>query len=155
MRGRTAKSRTADLFAPVPAPSMAPPARAVTATQLATVSAAAARPRARQLWDAVVFPELLASEAASVTLQSLCMHAQAFTSFVSIEAPNALLLEIRGSVKLFGSLKILHAAIDACWRGLALQARSATAPSTLAALWLARAADRQTDAPTLIEEVAA
>ena len=137
-----AKSRTADLFAAVPAPSMAAPARAVTATQLATVSvpaAPAARPRARQLWYAVVFPELLASEAASVTLQRLCMHAQAFTSFVSIEAPNALLLEIRGSVKLFGSLQRLHADIDACWRRLELTARSATAPSTLAALWLARA----------------
>jgi len=139
MRGRTAKSRTADLFAAVPASSMAAPARAVTAMQLATVSAPVARPRLKQLWYAVVFPELLASEAASVTLQRLCMHAQAFTSFVSIEAPNALLLEIRGSVKLFGSLQKLHADIDACWRRLELTARSATAPSTLAALWLARA----------------
>jgi protein ImuB len=67
------------------------------------------------------------------------MHAQAFTSFVSVEPPNALLLEIKGSVKLFGSLKILHSSIDACWRRLAVQAFSATAPSTLAALWLARA----------------
>jgi protein ImuB len=139
MRGRTAKSRTADLFAAVPAPSMAAPARAVTATQLATVSAPAARPRARQLWYAVVFPELLASDAAPATLQRLCMHAQAFTSFVSIEAPNALLLEIRGSVKLFGSLQKLHADIDACWRRLELTAHSATTPSTLGALWLARA----------------
>jgi protein ImuB len=32
----------------------------------------------------------------------------------------------------------LHAGIDACWRDLALPAHSATAPSTLAALWLAR-----------------
>jgi len=139
MRGRTAKSRTADLFAAVSAPSMAAPARAVTATQLATVSAPAARPRAKQLWYAVVFPELLASDAAPVTLQRLCMHAQTFTSFVSIEAPNALLLEIRGSVKLFGSLQKLHGDIDACWRRLELAARSATTPSTLAALWLARA----------------
>jgi protein ImuB len=134
-----AKSRTADLFAEVPA---AAPSRAVTATPLATVSAPAApaaRPRARQLWYAVVFPELLASDAAPVTLQRLCMHAQTFTSFVSIEAPNALLLEIRGSVKLFGSLQKLHADIDACWRRLELTAHSATTPSTLAALWLARA----------------
>ncbi len=69
------------------------------------------------------------------------MHAQTFTSFVSVEPPNALLLEIKGSVKLFGSLEILHAGIDACWRRLAVQAFSATAPSTLAALWLARAAN--------------
>jgi protein ImuB len=84
----------------------------------------------------------------AAVLQKLCMHAQAFTSFVSIEPPNALLLEIRGSVKLFGSLQRLHADIDACWQGLALRAFSATAPSTLAALWLARAGD-----PLQIENV--
>jgi protein ImuB len=84
----------------------------------------------------------------AAVLQKLCLHAQAFTSFVSIEPPNALLLEIRGSVKLFGSLQRLHADIDACWQGLALRAFSATAPSTLAALWLARAGD-----PLQIEDV--
>jgi protein ImuB len=71
-------------------------------------------------------------------LQRLCLHAQTFTSFVSIEPPNALLLEIKGSLRLLGPLATLHANIDGCWRGLALQASSATAPSTLAALWLAR-----------------
>jgi len=72
-------------------------------------------------------------------LQRLCLHAQAFTSLVSVEPPNALLLEIKGSLKLLGPLETLHAGIDACWRGLALPAHSATAPSTLAALWFARA----------------
>jgi protein ImuB len=62
---------------------------------------------------------------------------------VSIEMPNALLLEIRGSVRLFGSLETLHAGIDAAWRHLQLEASSATAPSTLAALWLARAGRRE------------
>jgi protein ImuB len=100
--------------------------------------APASRPRAKQLWYAVVFPELPAAEAA-VTLQRLCLHAQNFTSFVSIEPPSALLLEIRGSVKLFGSLQELHADIDACWNRLGLKAHSATTPSTLGALWLARA----------------
>ena len=85
----------------------------------------------------------MTQEPAAAVLQKLCMHAQAFTSFVSIEPPNALLLEIRGSVKLFGSLQRLHADIDACWQQLALRAFSATAPSTLAALWLARAGDPQ------------
>jgi len=83
-------------------------------------------------------------------LQKLCLHAQTFTSFVSIEPPNALLLEIKGSVKLFGSLQRLHADMDACWRQLALQAFSAIAPSTLGALWLARAGD-----PLQIENVEA
>lgn len=78
-------------------------------------------------------------EPTGLSLRKLCLHAQSFTSFVSIEPPNALLLEIKGSVKLFGSLQQLHAGIDECWRRLALPAHSATAPSTLAALWLARA----------------
>ena len=95
------------------------------------------RKHPKQLWYAVVFPEL-AKEHSAAVLQRLCMHAQQFTSFVSIEPPNALLLEIKGSVKLFGSLSALHADIDACWRRLELQACSSTAPSTLAALWLAR-----------------
>ena len=98
-----------------------------------------ARPRSKHLWYAAVFPELTQAEPTDA-LQKLCKHAQTFTSFVSVEPPNALLLEIQGSVKLFGSLKILHAGIDACWRRLAVPAFSATAPSTLAALWLARAA---------------
>jgi protein ImuB len=76
-------------------------------------------------------------------LQRLCLHALQFTSFVSMEPPNALLLEIKGSVKLFGSLERLHADLAACWGRLALNVLSATAPSTLAALWLARAGDPQ------------
>ncbi len=85
------------------------------------------------------------------------MHAQQFTSFVSIEPPNALLLEIKGSLKLFGPVERLHADIDACWRRLKVQAHSATAPSTLAALWLARAVGSSaptTGAPLHIEDLA-
>jgi protein ImuB len=87
----------------------------------------------------VVFPQLTETDS-GLMLQKLCLHAQQFTSLVSVEPPNALLLEIRGSLKLLGPLEILHADIDACWRALALPAHSATAPSTLAALWFARAA---------------
>jgi protein ImuB len=142
LKSRAAKSRTADLFAPAALPKEPP----------APVSIAPAlhfnRLRPKQLWYAVVFPELLPDTAVS-TLQKLCVNAQAFTSFVSIEPPNALLLEIKGSVKLFGSLQQLHADLDDCWLRLALPARSATAPSTLAALWLARAGEK-----AQIEEIA-
>ena len=134
MKSRAAKSRTADLFAenasPAPAGSWQPggvPAPLPTA----------GRPRSKQLWYAAVFPQLV-KEHSAVLLQRLCMHAQQFTSFVSIEPPNALMLEIKGSLKLFGPR--LHTDIDARWRQLELQAYSATAPSTLAALWLARGA---------------
>jgi len=94
------------------------------------------------LWYAVVFPQLNEEEQSAAVLRRLCVHAQRFTSLVSIEMPNALLLEIRGSVKLFGSLEVLHAGIDAAWSGLKLRAHSATAPSALAALWFARAGKR-------------
>jgi protein ImuB len=89
-----------------------------------------------------VFAELAAS-----TLQRLCLSAQHFTPLVSIEMPDALLLEIKGSVKLFGSLAALHAAIEAEWSRLSLRTVGATAPTALAALWLARAGQ-----PACIEE---
>jgi protein ImuB len=136
---RSAKSRTADLFAaavPELRPNVSSP---VALAPQAPAQPAVNRLRPKQLWYAAVFPAMAQLESFAAALQKLCLHAQAFTSFVSIEPPNALLLEIRGSVKLFGSLRQLHADIDDCWRRLALQAHSATAPSTLAALWLARA----------------
>lgn len=112
--------------------------------------------RVSQLWYAAVFPELIDAAYSAAVLQRLCLHAQTFTSFVSIEPPNALLLEIKGSLKLFGSLERLHADIDACWRRLALQAYSAAAPSTLAALWLARSAahtGNPADRPPVIDDL--
>src|SRR5882672_11727952 len=165
MKSRTAESRTADLFAEadasparIPAlPSLAPSTPTLTPASASTPPRAqrsaprvlkaggvpptpqtAGRVRSKQLWYAAVFPELVGMEHSAAVLQRLCLHAQQFTSFVSIEPPNALLLEIKGSLKLFGPLETLHADIDACWRDLALPAHSATAPSTLAALWLAR-----------------
>jgi protein ImuB len=89
----------------------------------------------------VVFPELEEPEAAA-TLQRLGACALQFTSLVSIEMPNALLLEIKGSVKLFGSLPDLHARMDAAWSGLELRAQGAVAPTALAALWCARVGKR-------------
>jgi protein ImuB len=150
---RAAKSRTADLFAETPkrrpqvsSPvALAPPALAQPAP---AQPAALNRLRPKQLWYAAVFPAMAQLEPFAASLQKLCLHALSFTSFVSMEPPNALLLEIKGSVKLFGSLQQLHADIDACWRRLALQTHSATAPSTLAALWLARAGS-----PAQIEDV--
>jgi protein ImuB len=145
---RRAKSQTADLFAELPATPALPASPAANAPPVVPVPpvvpalpapAPQTVPRrgAHQLWYAAVFPQLIEGEPA--VLRRLCMHAQRFTSFVSIEPPNALLLEIKGSLKLLGPLENLHASIDACWRRLALPVRSATAPSTLAALWLARA----------------
>jgi protein ImuB len=157
MRLRTAKSQTADLFAG----SSASPAVQRPALIPAVSSPATAQPsgrvRTHQLWYAAVFPKLCNDEKAAGVLQRLCLHAQAFTSFVSTELPDALLLEIKGSLKLFGSPERLHADIDAGWRRLALEVSSATAPSTLAALWFARGAAHTGNAPgsppTVIEDL--
>jgi protein ImuB len=135
----------ADLFAAPEAPAARhtaiPPSAAVAPPPPPQTEAD--RPRSRHLWYAVVFPALAEPQGANGILERLCLHAQRFTPWVSIEMPNALLLEIRGSVKLFGSLATLHADIDAVWSGLKLRAQSSTAPSTLAALWLARAGQRE------------
>jgi protein ImuB len=158
LKRRTAKSRTADLFAAAAPPPLTPPHVAappppaqrpvlepLRAGVVPPPPQSADRPRSRQLWYAVVFPALTAADPG--LLQRLCLHAQRFTSLVSFEPPNALLLDIKGSLKLFGPVAGLHAAIDACWRELALKAHSATAPSTLAALWCARAGELTTREP--------
>jgi hypothetical protein len=105
---RSAKSRTADLFA-----AAAPERRPNVSSPVALAPPPLAQPaldrlRPKQLWYAAVFPAMAQLEPDAAALQKLCLHAYAFTSFVSIEPPNALLLEIKGSVKLFGSLQQLH-----------------------------------------------
>ena len=160
MKPRTAKSRTADLFAAADAsPERLASPRSWKAGGIPPTPQTAAHTHPTRLWYAVVFPELADEQHSAAVLQRLCLHAQRFTSFVSIEPPNALLLEIKGSLKLFGPLETLHAAIDAGWRRLALSAHSATAPSTLAALWIARCgplrAGTSDGAPLSIEDLGA
>jgi len=147
-RGRrhtAALSVTADLFTQRPAETARPP----SVRRVEPLPPIRASPSPKQLWHAVVFPELTEPlpHPASAVLQRLCLSAQQFTSLVSIEMPNALLLEIKGSVKLFGSLAALLAAIEAAWGRLSLRVQSASAPTPLAALWLARAGK-----PACIEE---
>ncbi|HMK86375.1 MAG TPA: DNA polymerase Y family protein [Steroidobacteraceae bacterium] len=143
---------TADLFAAASAPAAADPAplQTLVVPPPAAVAPATSRApvRTKHLWYAAVFPQLDQESAASnaegraAVLRRLSLHAQQFTSLVSIEMPNSLLLEIGGSIKLFGSLEALHADIDAEWSRLKHDTSSATAPSALAALWFARAGKR-------------
>ena len=135
---RRGRSRTADLFAVAKAPAMPAP----TAVPGLPKPQGSRAPAIRQLWYAVLFPALGEADEAAAALPRLARQAQRFTSFVSIEAPDALLLEVKGSLRLFGSAQRLHADIDACWADLAVPARSAIAPTTLAALWCARAGAR-------------
>lgn len=129
---------TGDLFATA-APARVPAATPCTAVApippAASRSPALGNRRTTTLWYAVVFPGAIDG-----SLERLARVAQQFTSRVSIEPPDALLLEVRGSVRLFGSLERLLADLDAAWHRLPLEASSSVAPSTLGALWLARGA---------------
>ncbi|NNC76689.1 MAG: DNA polymerase Y family protein [Woeseiaceae bacterium] len=75
-------------------------------------------------------------------LESLAAWLEQFSSFVSIPAGNVLLLEIAGSLRLFGGLQSLRQQVS---RGLDEQgftASLAIAPTPLAATWLARGGRR-------------
>ena len=72
-------------------------------------------------------------------LRKLAAWTEKFTSFTCIAAPSLLLLEIAGSLKLFGGLEALRCRIDAGLKSKGLHADIAIAPTPLAATWFARA----------------
>jgi protein ImuB len=72
-------------------------------------------------------------------LQELAEWAEKFTSFVCIEASSLLLLEIAGSLQLFGGLKALRQRIVSGLNSQGFSVATAIAPTPLAATWLARA----------------
>lgn len=75
-------------------------------------------------------------------LHQLAALAEKYTSFVCLAGPSLLLLEIAGSLRLFGGLKALRQRIDANIRQQGFCAAIAIAPSPLAATWFARAGAR-------------
>jgi protein ImuB len=74
-------------------------------------------------------------------LHRLAAWAGAFTPVVSLAPPAALLLEMRGSLRLFGGLEPLRRRVRNALRATGHAGREAVAPTPLAALWLARAGD--------------
>jgi protein ImuB len=74
------------------------------------------------------------------SLESLAAWAQMLTSMVSVEAPESLLLEVAGSLKLFGSLDSIKAKLHEELARRYRNFRFCAAPTATAALWLARAA---------------
>jgi protein ImuB len=76
------------------------------------------------------------------TLLSLAGWAEQFTSFVTIEAPTVLLLELAGSVRLFAGLQALRQAVSEGLAGQGFSASLAIAPTPLAATWLTKAGRR-------------
>jgi len=76
------------------------------------------------------------------TLFRLAGWAEQFTSFVTIEAPAVLLLELAGSVRLFAGLQELRRTISEGLGEQGFSAALAIAPTPLAATWLAKAGRR-------------
>lgn len=73
------------------------------------------------------------------SLERLAAWAERYTSFVSLEPPESLLLELAGSLRLFAGMTALRERIADGLRELGFSARLAAAPTPLAATWLARA----------------
>ncbi len=72
-------------------------------------------------------------------LESVADWATRFTPLISLEPPDALLLEIRGSLRLFRGLDRLRRLIADGLRERGHRAGLCSAPTPLAALWLSRA----------------
>ena len=85
-----------------------------------------------------VFERVPALERAS--LEALAGWAKTLTSMVSVEAPESVLLEVAGSLKLFGSLEVIKAKLHEETSRRYRDFRLCVAPTATAALWLARAA---------------
>jgi len=73
-------------------------------------------------------------------LESLAAWAETLTSMVSIEEPESLLLEVAGSLRLFGSLDAIKTKLRNELARRHRDFRFCVAPTATAALWLARAA---------------
>lgn len=73
-------------------------------------------------------------------LAEIADWAGAFTSTLSIDPPDTLLLELRASLRLFGGMENLCERLQQGLDALGFNARLAVAPTPLAARWLARLA---------------
>ena len=72
------------------------------------------------------------------TLESLAAWLERFSSCVSIVGPDVLVLEIAGSLRLFGGLRALRRQIAEGLQAKGFDANLAIAPTPLAATWIAR-----------------
>jgi protein ImuB len=92
------------------------------------------------LWVALRFPLL-----PPATLEAIGAWACQFTPKVSLEPPQALLLEVAGSLRLFGGLEALKSRIRAGIETMGFNAALATAATPRAALWLSCAGCERID----------
>src|SRR6185436_11028604 len=72
-------------------------------------------------------------------LDALGEWALRYTSRVSLEPPDAVLIEVRGSLRLFGGSRSLCERLRAELRTTGLEPQFSLTPTPLASLWMARA----------------
>ena len=104
------------------------PLRALASPQLPNAPA-------RELWAGVHLP----TSVPATTLQRLALRAEAYTPRVSLEPPDGLLLEVKGSLHLFAGAAGLRLAVTGECQRLGMPSIVALAPTPRAALALARA----------------
>ena len=75
----------------------------------------------------------------TAALEALAAWAERFTAFVSLAPPAGLLLEVGGSLRLFGGVEMLRQRIESGLHELGFEASTGTAPTPAAAWLLARA----------------
>ena len=92
------------------------------------------------LWVALRFPLL-----PPATLEAIGAWACQFTPKVSLEPPQALLLEVEGSLRLFGGLPFLKQKLQSGLEEMGFNAALATAATPRAALWLSCAGCERID----------
>jgi protein ImuB len=120
-------------------PSAPPPAPAARSGDLLRPLAgrAAATPAPAQLWLAVHLA--VSASPAPRDLERLGVRAQRLTPRVSLDPPDGLLLEVKGSLHLFGGVEGLSREMAGECSRLRMPCTLALAPTPLAALALARA----------------
>jgi protein ImuB len=121
--------------AALPAPAPLRPAHSQLPAELSVARQPAHNRVDAELWAGLHLP----GACSAAQLAQLAQLAQRFTPRVSLEPPDGLVLEVRGSLHLFAGLEGLSAALLKVCAQLALQPRLAFAPTPLAALVAARA----------------
>jgi protein ImuB len=93
------------------------------------------------LWVALHFPCLPPD-----ALAPIAAWACQFTPRVSLEPPQELLLEVQGSLRMYGGVESLNRQLEAGLGALGFAFKTAIAPTARAALWLARGEGEELEA---------
>ena len=147
-----------------------PRSRSLGSLELFAHSSAVARPRAKpesidqlqlpapgagplvrsvsraELWLAVHLPSVVLDSLPALPrehalLDTVATLAIRFTPRVSLEPPDAVLLEVRGSLRLFGGMRALCEQVRAELQSAGITGWLALTPTPLASLWFARAGE--------------